>query len=147
MRLSSRRFPHEIVRRRELPGTRDSFGEWVPGGTEDFTLRASVQPLKLEDSDLEGGAQLIERIKIFVLPRRERVSTATATLTFGGETLTLRGVALTLAAGSEVLDVHALAARYVSAGADRVQVDGAWYVVEESRSWPSFTRAIVLRET
>ena len=147
MRFSARRFPDTITRRREMAGHRDDFGEWHPGGTEDFELRASVQPLSLTDSDMVGGVQLQHRVKVFVLPVRERVSTARATLTLSGQTITLRGAALTLGAGAETLDVHALAAAYAAAGADRVRWAGAWYVVEESRTWPRFTRATLLRET
>ena len=147
MRLAARRFPDRIFRRRESPGHRDDYGDWVPGATVDATLRASVQPLALTDSDLEGGVQLQQRIKVFVLPRRERVSTASATITLHGEVLTLRAAALTLNTGAETLDVHALAAAYAQAGADRVQVAGDWFVVEESRTWPGFTRATLLRET
>ena len=147
MRLAARRFPDTITRRREMAGHRDDFGEWIPGATEDATLRARVQPLALTDSDLEGGVQLQQRLKVFVLPRRERVSDVSAALTLHGEVLTLRGATLTLGAGTEVSDAHALAAAYAQAGADRVQVAGEWFVVIESRTWPNFTRATILRET
>ena len=57
------------------------------------------------------------------------------------------GDPLTLYAGFEVADRHALAAAFEAARADRVVVKGAEYVVEESRTWRSFTRATLLRET
>ena len=126
---------------------RDSFGEWQAGRFMDAELRASVQPLKLEDAELSGGDQLQHRLKVFVLPRRERISTAAATLLWNGDPLTLGGDPLTLYAGFEIADRHALAAAFEQAGADRVIVDGAEFVVLESRTWRSFTRATLFRET
>ena len=126
---------------------RDSFGEWVPGRSMDVELRASVQPLALTDAELAGGDQLVHRLKCYVLPRRERVSTSRATVLYNGDPLTFRGDPLTLYAGFEVADRHALAAAFEAAGADKVIVEGAVFVVEESRTWRSFTRATLLRET
>ena len=97
-----------------MPGHHDDRGEWVPGATTDVELRASVQPLALEDADLAGGVQLRQRLKCYVLPRRERVG---------------------------------LAAAFEQAGADKVIWQGATYVVEESRTWSTFTRATLLRES
>ena len=147
MKLSARRFPDTITRRRELPGMRNSFGEWTPGRSMDEALRASIQPLSLADAELEIGSQLVHRLKVYVLPRREKVSTAVATLLYNGDPLTFRGDPLTLYAGFEVADQHALAAAFEAAGADKVIVEGAVFVVEESRTWRSFTRATLLRET
>lgn len=130
-----------------MPGRRDSFGEWHPGAHFDVDLRASIQPIKLEDADLAGGVQLVQRVKAFVLPRRERVGFASAVLLWNGDPLTFHGDPLTWGLGSEVVDRHALAAAFEAASADRVQWDGTWYVVEESRTWPAFTRATLLRET
>ena len=145
MRLSARRFPDTIIRRREMPGHRDALGEWHPGQSVEAELRASVQPLKLEDTELAGGDQLVHRLKCFVLPRRERISTAAATLLWNGDPLTLYGDPLTWGAGFEITDRHALAAAFEQAGADKVIVEGAVFVVEESRTWRSFTRATLLR--
>ena len=64
--LAPRRFPQTVTRRRQAEGRRNAAGEWVPGGVTETELRASVQPLKLEDVDLEAGAQLSERLKIYV---------------------------------------------------------------------------------
>ena len=147
MKLSPRRFRDIIIRRRSLPGMRDGFGEWQAGATMDVELRASVQPLKLEDVDLAGGVQLTQRLKCYVLPRRERTSAAVATLLYNGDPLTFHGDPLTLFEGSEITDRHALAAAFEAAGADKVIVEGAVYVVESSRTWPTFTRATLLRET
>ena len=147
VRLAARRFPDRIVRRRELPGRRDDVGEWIPGATADFELRASVQPVELTDSDLAGGVQLVHRLKVFCLPRRERISVASATLLWNGDPLSWNGSPLLWGAGSSVEDAHALAAAFEQAGADRVVWGGVLYVVESSTTWPNFTRATLLRET
>ena len=130
-----------------MPGQRNSYGEWVPGQTADVELRACVLPLKTEDADLEGGVQLVRRLKMFVLPVRSRVSTAAATLLYGGDPLTLHGSPLTLFAGSASMDADALAAAFEAAGADRVIIDGVEYIVETSENWRSYSRATILRET
>ena len=147
MTFAARRFPDTITRIREAPGGRNDFGEWQAGQSEEFELKASVQPLKLMDSELTGGDQLIHRLKCFVLPRRERISIARATLTLYGEPLTLYGDALTWGANFTFLDEHALAAAFEAAGADKVRLNGALYVVESSRLWPRYTSAVLLRET
>ena len=66
MTYSPRRFPDKIRRRRQEPGTTNAFGEFVPGTVTEVEFAASVQPLKLEDSDLTGGVSLVERWKVFV---------------------------------------------------------------------------------
>ena len=66
MTYSPRRFPHRIVRRRQESGAVNPFGEFVPGSITETEFAASVQPLKLEDSDLAGGVSLVERWKVFV---------------------------------------------------------------------------------
>ena len=126
---------------------RNSFGEWIPGATIDEELRASVQPLKLEDADLAGGSQLVDRMKVFVLPRRERRSEAAATLLWNGDVLTWHGEPLTWGAGFEYMDDAALAAAFDAAGADKVKWNGVFYVVESSMTWRRYTRATILRET
>ena len=126
---------------------RNSFGEWIPGAVVEATLQASVQPLKLQDSEMVGGDQLVNRLKAFVLPLRTRISTAAATLTLYGEPLTLYGDPLTWGAGFEFTDMEALAAAFEAAGADKVVWNGALYVVESSRLWRRFTSAVLLRET
>lgn len=64
--LRAGRFPQTIVRRRQGPARRDTYGEWVPGDVTETAMRASVQPLKLDDDELEGGQQLRERVKVYV---------------------------------------------------------------------------------
>ena len=65
-RLSGRRFPDEVTRKRVLAGYRDQHGEYVPGRTVEHVFRASVQPLSLEDTDTAAGVSLIERLKVFI---------------------------------------------------------------------------------
>ena len=64
--LASRRFPETITRRRQAPGHYNSAGEYVEGAITETELRASVQPLKLEDSDFLGGVSLLERLRVYV---------------------------------------------------------------------------------
>ena len=66
MTFRPQRFPHRIVRRRQESGTTNTFGEFVPGTVIEVEFAASVQPLKLEDSDLAGGVSLVERWVVFV---------------------------------------------------------------------------------
>lgn len=66
MKLSARRFPHTITRKREMPGERNEFGEFVPGATEEVKLRANVQPLSNEDEDVTEGTRVDETVKVFV---------------------------------------------------------------------------------
>ena len=147
MRLAARRFRDIITRRRELPGRYNEYGEWVPGASSDETLRASIQPMSLTDSDFAGGVMLVHRIKAFVLPRRELIGTPRATLLWNGDPLEWSGQAITWGLGATVRDVHAVAASFDHASADRVIYAGEIYVVEQSASWPAYTRAVLLRES
>ena len=126
---------------------RDSFGEWRPGQIAEFQLRASVQPLRLEDAELAGGSQLVHRLKVYALPRRERIGFAQAVLLWNGDPLTWNGDPLTWGLGAEFFDEHAIAAAFENAGADRVRWQGVEYVVESSETWPRYTKAVLLRET
>ena len=65
-RLALRRFPNEVVRRRQGPGTRNFYGEFEPGPVVETIYPARVLPLSLEDSDFVGGVSLLERLKVFV---------------------------------------------------------------------------------
>ncbi|MCY4658613.1 MAG: hypothetical protein OXF93_02190 [Acidobacteria bacterium] len=66
MTLSPRLFPHTITRRRRGADTFNDFGELVPGSVTETTLRASVQPMTLEDSDFAGGVSVSERRSVYV---------------------------------------------------------------------------------
>ena len=101
-----------ITRRRRSPGGYDeNTGAPVPGVVTETELRASVQPLAIEDSDFVGGVQLVERIKVYV-PESD-----------------------------------ALVAAFDQSVADEVVIGTKTYTVEVSRSWPTHTRATVLRTT
>ena len=111
MTLALRRFPERITRRRQEPGGRNAFGEFIEGTITEVELPASVQPLDLQDADIAGGVSLVERLRIYIP------------------------------------ESGALAAAFDSAEADRVVYGGREFVVEESRSWPTHTRATILRQT
>ena len=114
MRLSSRRFPDRIIRRREMPGDYKQHGEYEPGPTSDVELRASVQPERLEDTNEVGGGRLSERWTVYVLP---------------------------------AADGTTLAGAFDNASADKVLWQGEIYNVIESQNWPSYTRALIGRNT
>ena len=58
-RLALRRFPNEIIRRRQGPGDFNEFGEFEPGQIVTVVLPALVQPVKLEDANFVGGVQIL----------------------------------------------------------------------------------------
>ena len=148
--LSPRRFPDTIVRRRQGPGGRNRFGEFEPGATVETLLRASVQPLDLEDRDISGeGARLVERLKVYVLAGVEYVVGAADSFTWNGDALTWGGDALTWggAARFDPTDPPMLAAAFEDREADEVEYGGRTFTVVESRAWPTHTRATLLRET
>ena len=60
------KFPDTITRRRQEPGSRDMYGTFIDGAITEVDLRASVQPLLLDDSDTAGGAVFTHRLKIYV---------------------------------------------------------------------------------
>ena len=66
MTLSPRRFPDTIARKRQTPGHRNDFGEFVPGATEETEFPASVQPISLEDEDAVEGSRLDERLTVYI---------------------------------------------------------------------------------
>ena len=66
MTLAARRFPQTVTRRRTMPGYRNDHGEWVPGTVSETDLRASVQPVTLEDADHAAGVQVSHRLTIYV---------------------------------------------------------------------------------
>lgn len=66
MRLSKRRFPDTITRKRETPGHRNENGVYVPGSTETVDFAANVQPISLEDNEFVGGSQLSQRLTVYM---------------------------------------------------------------------------------
>ena len=146
--LAPRRFPETITRRRQAPGDYDACGEWRPGATIESDLRASVQPLNLGDDELEGGSQLIDRRKVYV-PTAPDIRLVPNRLRWGNDVLQWGDDTLLFGERAE----HggdtgpALLAAFDDREADRVLIDGAEFVVVETRNWPTFTRATLLRET
>ena len=108
-----RRFPDTITRLRRSPVDYDKYGDRVDAYMVETELRCTVQPIALEDKDLVSGAQLQERLKVYVPASSGDLRAASDDL---GE-------------------------------ADQVDYRGKRYVVEESRTWPKFTRATLLRES
>ena len=66
MRLSGRRFPDTITRKRETPGDYNDYGEFVPGTVMETDFQASVQPVALEDLDNPEGARVSDKLKIYI---------------------------------------------------------------------------------
>ena len=147
--LSPRRFPDVVTRRRTMPGAPNEFGEWIEGAVRETLLQASVQPLAVEDADFVGGSQLQARAKIYVPAAEVETIIESDTLTWGGEPLEWARAPLSW---GRIIQVEApgqaLRAAFEDSVADRVDVGGVEFIVEESRFWPrSHTRATVLRET
>ena len=149
-RLALRRFKTEVVRSRQGPSTRNIYGEIEPGATVTAVLPASVQPVSLEDQDFVGGAQLMERLKVYVPTGIERVVGSGDTLSWGGYMLLWGGEPLQWGGFTGFIsgDLNPLAAAFEDRGADEVEYMGATYAVEESELWRgSHCRAILLRAT
>ena len=149
-RLALRRFPNEVVRRRQGPGTRNFYGEFVPGAIVETIYPARVLPLSLEDSDFIGGVSLVERLKVFVPRGVARQRGEGDTITWGGEELLWGGEPLRWGGGDgtfiEENSIPFLAA-FDDREADVLVYAGIEYTVAESQDWPRYTRAIALRET
>ena len=149
-RLALRRFPDEVVRRRQGPGDFNEFGEFVAGAVVETIFPARVLPLSLEDSDFVGGVGLVGRLKVFVPRGTARRRGQGDALTWNGDALTWNGVPLRWGGGDGALiedDSIPFLAAFDDRQADVLVHAGVEYVVEESQSWPRYTRAIVLRET
>ena len=146
-RLSLRRFPHGVVRRRQQPGMRNQFGEFVPGQTVEVILPASIQPAKLEELALPEGSRYSERLVVFVPVGVERVVGSGEIISWAGDELLLNGEPVQWG-GTIAGDSEPLAAAFEEAEADEVLYAGLSYVVEESQLWPgSHVKAVLLRET
>ena len=147
-RLAIRRFPDEVTRKRSLPGMYNDFGEYVTGAVRETIFRCSVQPRALDDDDQAGGAQLTERLRIYV-PTGDGGAIITLDRFLWGDDVfkwgedTFRGQSREYVNESGAL----LRAAFEDSVADRTCYDGTDFVIEESRSWPSHTRATALRQT
>ena len=149
-RLSLRRFPDVIVRRRQGPGGFNFYGEPEPGAVVTAALPASVQPISLADQNFVGGEMLRERIRVFVPVGVERVAGTGDTLRWFGAVLSWNGSPLSWGGFSGVVvgAPEPLQAAFDDCGADQVQLGSIVYAVEESQLWSgSHCRATLLRET
>ena len=149
-RLALRRFPHEVVRRRQQPGARNQYGEHVEGGIVTAILPASIQPLSLTDTNTAAGVSLLSRLAVFCPVGIERVVGDGDVLTWAGSELTWNGDALQWGGftGYQQSSDSPLQAAFDDRGADAVEIAGTIFVVEESQLWTaSHCRAVLLRET
>ena len=149
-RLALRRFPNEVVRRRQATGAFNEYGEFKPGTVVETIFPARVQPLSLEDADFAGGVSLVERLKVYVPQGVARNRGVADALAWGGSVLTWNGEPITWGGGDGTLyseDSVPFLAAFDDRQADILVYAGAAYVVEESQSWPRYSRAIALRET
>ena len=149
-RLALRRFPDEVVRRRQGPGATNFYGEFEPGTVAETIYPARVLPLSLEDSDFVGGTSLLERLKVFVPRGIARPRGEGDALTWAGSVLTWNGAPLRWGGSDGTLvaeNSEPFRAAFEDRQADTLVFSDVEYIIEESQSWPRFTRAIALRET
>ena len=149
-RLALRRFPDEVVRRRQAQSTTNFYGEFDPGAVTETIFPARVEPVTLQDSDTEGGVSLVARLKVYVPRGIARHRGVADPLEWAGSVLMWGGQPLRWGGGDGTLfeekSIPFLAA-FDDREADILVYAGIQYVVMESQSWPGFSRAIVLRET
>ena len=149
-RLALRRFPNEVVRRRQEPGVRNEFGEFEPGYILETIYPARILPMNLEDDDTVAGVALFERIKVLVPRGISRLRGEPDALEWAGSKLTWNGRPLSWGADDGVLVVNETVpflAAFKDREADKMVYAGAEYVVVESQAWPRYSRAVALRET
>ena len=76
--LSKRRFPDTVTRKRQGMGSRNQYGEFVPGTVSETLFQASVQPLENSDNDTEAGSRAVRRRRVYI-PVRDALRGATDT--------------------------------------------------------------------
>ena len=117
--MNPRVFPHEITRKRSGPPSRDFYNELVPGVVVETALRASVQPIELQDVPTEAGQQFSGRLRAFVPDNQVPGETGAA-----------------------------LAGAFDGSLADRVEYDGLTYSIDVTKHWRgSHVVAELLRES
>ena len=149
-RLALRRFPDEVVRKRQGQGAFNRYGEYETAGPTETIFPARVLPLSLTDSDFVGGVSLVERIKVFVPRGIARLRGEGDALSWGGAVLTWNGEPIRWGGDDGALiedETTPFLAAFDDRQADVLVYAGVPYIVEESQDWPRYTRAIVLRET
>ena len=145
-----RRFPEFIVRRRQGPGMRNDYGEFVPGAIVTAVLPASVQPIRLEDLNLPEGERLSERLRVYVPAGIHRVVGTPDMFGWNGDRFLWNGQPFAWGGDDRFVpgDRNPLIAAFGDARGDEVEIESTVYAVEESQLWPgSHTRAVLLRET
>ena len=148
-RLALRRFPDEVVRKRQGQGAFNQYGEYETAGPVETVFPARVLPLSLTDSDFVGGVSLVERLKIFVPSGIARLRGEGDALAWGGSVLMWNGEPLRWGGDGTLIEDNTtpFLAAFDDRQADVLVYAGVSYIVEESQSWPRYSRAIVLRET
>ena len=138
-----------MVRRRQGPGTRNFYGEFEPGAVQETIYPARVLPLSLEDADFVGGVSLLERLKVYVPRGIARIRGQGDALEWGGDELTWNGEILRWGGDDALIDDDSdpFLAAFDDRQADILVYADIAYVIEESQSWPRYSRAIALRET
>ena len=146
--LALRRFPDEITRKRALPGMFNEYGEYVTGAIRETAFRCSVQPIDLEDTDAAGGVQLTERLKIYVPTGDGGSIIILDFFRWGDDYFKWDDDVFPGQTREAVNEAGAiLRAAFEDSVADRIVYDRLEYVIEESRSWSTHTRATALRQT
>ena len=147
-RLPIRRFNDEITRKRSLPSMYNEYGEYVSGAVRETVFRCSVQPRALDDDDQAGGASLVERLRIYIPTGEGGAIITLDAFRWGNDLFKWGNDTFRYSSLDYVNETGALLrAAFDDSVADRICYDGIDYVIEESRSWPSHTRATALRQT
>ena len=147
-RLPIRRFPDEITRKRSLPSVYNEYGEYMQGAIRETVFRCSVQPHALDDDDQAGGASLIARLRVYIPTGEGGAIITLDQFRWGGDLFKWGADIFRGQSRDYVNETGALLrAAFDDGVADRICYDGIDYVIEESRSWPSHTRATALRQT
>ena len=108
-------------------------------------------PLSLEDSDFVGGVSLLERLKVYVPRGIARLRGEGRRAGLGRRSADMERRTAPVWGGDDGTLIDDDSVPFVAAfedrQADKMVYAGATYVIEESQSWPRYSRAIALRET
>lgn len=133
-RPTIRRFPDRITRQRSLEGMRNEYGEFIEGALIEVELRASIQPVSLEDLETEGGELVSHRLKLYVRNVEPQAVDPGKLLWGSHDSIPVEGPVLS-------------AGFFAEQEADKVIIGGNVYEVTEVKNWRgSHTEALVLRE-
>ena len=103
---------------------------------------------QVDDTDIAGGAMLTERLRIYI-PTGEGGAIITLDRFVWGDDVFKWGADIFRGQSRDYVNESGalLRAAFDDAVADRIDYGGTDFVIEESRSWPSHTRATALRQT